>query len=220
MNFFWKACRKIGVLPNTPIRFGDAQAEAAANPYTFYAPSSRSLSQIKAGDRVKVWFEYDKKPWHDYSGERMWVSTLSRNDENFVGVLESSPLDIIGLSPGSHLEFESKNIVSREVVDPEGDPTSRYSFGCIVSASVLDGKKPVGELVREESVDATDSGWLIIGLGESIHELHQHKKLEQVSCGAVLKMDDSWLVHFNAPVGSHFLRNAPDENFRCIEAHE
>jgi len=216
-RWWWRIAERLNLLPKTSFWFGDAQAHSRKFPYTFFAPSQTALDAISVGELVMVWFEYDRKPWHLYSGERMWVKITARDQDEFCGTVENVPLDIVGLAVRDMVEFRSENILSRDVADPEGDPTEKYLPQCLCSKAILDGK-PVHYLSRSNPLESKpdqefpDSGWQFLADGEYASEIGLDG-VRTVSLGAVSRRDDRWLHLIDAEPGCQFEWNASKQNF-------
>lgn len=200
-----------------PVRLSSAKESAAAAPYTFLIPHDVETAALRAGDLVKLRFEWDA-PIEKYEAERMWVIVRSVGPDMIAGDLDNNPYEKGKMEAGERVLFHRDNILSIQWADPPPDidmpPSREYWDRCFVEDCVLDGTEPVGFLYREEPLPKDegekfpDSGWRIRGRqGIATKEEMDARTYSFVALGAVLNMDDSWLHLIDSPVGAGFLRN-------------
>ena len=74
----------------------------------------------------------------------------------------------------------------------------------------------VGYLYREEPDEERDSGWRITSNTESDEYMDDSNNVADVSLGAVLSRDDSFIDLLDQPTGSAFIRDAQSEAFSRV----
>jgi hypothetical protein len=185
-------------------------------PYTYFLPHPDQIVSLRAGDMVKLLFEYDGEV-EEYGGERMWVSVDRINGSEFEGELLSEPCES-HIAKGERVTFRAEDILDYRYADDRPEPivasSREFWERCLVDECVLYEGVPVEYIYREEpDMDEEgdkypDSGWRIRGrAGEATDEELEASKPKYVALGAVLNRDDSWLQLIDAPVGSAFMRN-------------
>ncbi|MBO9428114.1 hypothetical protein [Sulfitobacter sp. R18_1] len=97
-------------MTDIPDNLIDGQARAALHPETFEIPSLREISEIKAGDHVKIGLLHD-----DDSGERFWVK-ISRtpgtgDDTVFEAVIDQDLASFPEYPDQSSIRFRCRHIL-------------------------------------------------------------------------------------------------------------
>jgi len=80
------------------------------HPESFKIPSESDISNLKKDNLVKLLFAFDGD--NIISFERMWVKIVEINEGGFVGVLETSPIEVKRLEPIARIEFRKDHIAS------------------------------------------------------------------------------------------------------------
>jgi uncharacterized protein YegJ (DUF2314 family) len=90
---------------------GGRQRAQPGKPDSFDIPPAERRQQLARGEVVKLAFEGVQ------GGERMWVEMTDADHPQFAGVLESSPVCITGLAPGSLIRFDARHII--DIYEPD-----------------------------------------------------------------------------------------------------
>lgn len=198
----------------------DAAVIAAANPYTFYKPSSEAIALLRVGNLVKLIFAFESDDPKSPSAERMWV-LIERVDSNrFFGKLDNDPRYIEDLKCGDNVEFEDRHVIQTDIDDPIPDPTKPYRPRCFVSHRVLNEGVRVGYLYRESPDSDNDSGWRMMAGDEPDEYLGDSDNLSFVSLGAVLRVDSSIVGLLDTPAPCAFTRMGDSDRFEAAEPPE
>jgi len=171
-------------------RLRDAQVIADRYPYTFWKPSVQLVALLKPGDGVKLIFDLVAPSEEEPSGERMWLEIIQRNEDSFIGRLDSQPRHIADLPRGSIVSFGPAHIIDSSLDDPVPDSTLKWQPRCVVTNRIIKHGEKVGFLFREASDRPRDSGWRFSCGTESQDYMDDAKNLRVVSLGAVLRVDD------------------------------
>ncbi|GGH61560.1 hypothetical protein HNQ91_001092 [Filimonas zeae] len=131
----------------------DVTASARLNPRHFLMPSNEELNNLKAGDKVRLFFVFNFETEDGCRAERMWIELSEINGTQFTGYLTNKPLYIKDLSAGDLITFERKHIAS--VLLPHWPDATKKA---IITQRALE-MRAVNWLVREEPFNETDSGW-------------------------------------------------------------
>jgi len=126
-------------------RRDDAAVKAAANPFTFYKPSSDAIALLRVGKLVKLIFAFESNDPQAPRAERMWVRIERIEADRYVGTLDNDPRYIEDLKCGDEVEFEVRHIIQTDIDDPLPDPTEPYRRRCFVSHRVLHEGARVGD---------------------------------------------------------------------------
>lgn len=192
----------------------DAQRIADEFPYTFYKPSSEVVSQLKAGNQVKLIFEFESDDPEAPRAERMWVEIIEVSDGRFSGCLDNDPAYIQDLKYKDPIEFSECHIVDTDLDDPVPSITGKYIKRCLATHNILYEGRLVGYLYREEADYDDDSGWRFTAGDETDEYMEDANNSSYVSLGAVLCEDDSIVSLLEREVGAAFVR---DEQGNFIE---
>ncbi|MEQ1519239.1 MAG: DUF2185 domain-containing protein [Usitatibacteraceae bacterium] len=196
----------------------DPRPIATAVPYTFFLPNTDELAALASGDLVQLMFEHVPSG-HKWGVERMWVTVNTLDAKGLTGTLVNNPLEpTASVRAGDLIRFARYNVIGVNWANPEvaPPPTVRREYWerCLVDDCVLDGTEPVEFIYREApSMDEggnkyPDSGWRIRGrMGDATNEEANARKPQDVSIGAVLNRDDSWLHLIDTPVGVRLMRD-------------
>jgi hypothetical protein len=198
----------------------DASIIAAANPYTFYKPSSQAIALLRAGNAVKLIFAFESENARAPRAERMWVRIERVEAGRYAGKLENDPRYIKDLKYGDIVEFEARHVIQMDIDDPVPDPTKPYWPRCYVSHRVLNDGVRVGYLYRESPDRDNDSGWRMMAGDESDEYINDSDSLSFVSLGAVLRKDASFVGLLETPAPCAFIRSDDDEQFKAIDPPE
>lgn len=187
----------------------DATAIAEDAPYTFYIPSQSIIDQLEVGNLVKLIFIFESHEPEMPLAERMWVKITARNGSQFIGELNNLPLHIGVLSWGYEIAFQAKHIINSDVENEEENLVDKYTHRCLVTNEILQNKRKVKYLYREESLDErqpgiVDSGWRIMAGDEDQDYTNDPANAQFVSLGVVLNIDDTIIPVLDKPVGSAF----------------
>lgn len=191
----------------------DAATIAAANPYTFYRPSTEAIALLRPGDLVKLIFMFESQNPEAPRAERMWVRITHLEENRFRGELDNDPLYIGDLKYGDPVEFEARHVIQASVDDPRPDPTAPYWPRCFVTHRVLRNAAPAGYLYREPPEHEDDSGWRITAGDETDDYMDNASNSAYVSLGAVLSKDDSFRDLLATPPPCAFVRNSETGRF-------
>jgi hypothetical protein len=107
----------------------DAAAIGAANPFTFYKPSSEAIALLRAGNLVKLIFAFESNDPQAPRAERMWVRIERIEADRYVGTLDNDPRYIEDLKCGDEVKFEARHVIQTDIGDPVPDPTSPIGEG-------------------------------------------------------------------------------------------
>jgi hypothetical protein len=201
-------------------RLDDAALIAAANPYTFYKPSSEAIALLRAGNAVKLIFAFESKDPKVLRAERMWVRIERVESGRFVGKLDNDPRYIEALKCGDDVEFEARHVIQTDIDDPVPDPTKPYWPRCYVSHRVLNDGVRVGYLYREVPDGDNDSGWRMMAGDESDEYINDSANLSFVSLGAVLREDASIVELLETPAPCAFVRSDDGKKFKATDPPE
>jgi len=191
----------------------DADPIAAKNPYTFYKPSRELIGRVRAGETVKLIFNFETTDPEAPSAERMWVIVEEVcSDGAFRGRLDNEPRYIADLKIGDQIQFKPCHIINTEH-DDASNLVERYIKRCFVTNRVLRDGQRVGYLYREDPDEEKDSGWRLTANDESEEYMESSDNLAYVSLGAVLSKDDSFRHLLESPVGSAFVRDEASGEF-------
>ena len=198
----------------------DAAVIAAANPFTFYKPSSEAIALLRPGNLAKLIFVFESKDPKVPRAERMWVRIERVEADRYIGELDNDPRYIQDLKCGDAVEFEARHVIQTDIDDPIPDPTKPYWPRCYVSHRVLKDGVRVGYLYRESPDGENDSGWRMMVGDESDEYITDADNLSFVSLGAVLREDASivGLLETSAPCA--FIRSDDDDQFKPIDPPE
>ncbi|ALJ14809.1 immunity protein Imm33 domain-containing protein [Sphingopyxis macrogoltabida] len=198
----------------------DPRPVAENAPYTFELPSENELLAVAPGDLVKLMFR--SIPAGQWEVERMWVIVTAADGAHLAGTLDNHPGDMPQLKAGDRVSFERRHIIdimwddNRTVPPPPAPERRDYWDRCFVDNAILDGRRKVEFLYREEPDPPrdddkfSDSGWRIESDPPDMFDIESgNAPFSYVALGAVLNRDDSWLHLIDAPVGSAFERD-PD----------
>ncbi|KGB53032.1 hypothetical protein FG91_02962 [Sphingopyxis sp. LC81] len=196
----------------------DPRPIAAGSPYTFELPSENELLAVAPGDLVKLLFR--SIPAGEWETERMWVIVTDADGANMAGTLDNEPSDMPQLKAGDRINFCRDHIIDiiwddDRVTPPPPSPRSRdYWDRCFVDNAILDGRRKVEFLYREEPEPPRegdkfpDSGWRIESDPPELSDIESSSPpFSYVALGAVLNRDDSWLHLIDEPVGNAFERD-------------
>lgn len=202
----------------------DPRPIAASSPYTFDLPSENELLAVAPGDLVKLLFR--SIPAGEWETERMWVIVTDTDDANLTGTLDNEPADMPQLKAGDRISFDRGRIIDimwdedRATPPPPPVDSRDYWDRCFVDNAILDGRKKVEFLYREEPDPPRegdkfpDSGWRIESDPPELSDFESdNPPFSYVALGAVLNRDDSWLHLIDAPVGSAFERDPATGQF-------
>jgi len=201
-------------------RLDDAAATAAANPFTFYKPSSEAIERLRAGNLVKLIFVFESNNPQAPRAERMWVCIERIEADRYVGRLDNEPRYIEDLKGGDEVEFEVRHIIQTDIDDPLPDPTGPYRRRCFVSHRVLYDGARVGYLYRESPESENDSGWRMTAGDESDEYINDADNLSFVSLGAVLREDASIIGLLETPAPCAFVRSDDGRGFEAVDPPE
>jgi hypothetical protein len=193
----------------------DAAVIAAANPYTFYKPSSEAISLLRPGNLVKLIFAFQSDDPKVPRAERMWVQIERVERGLFAGKLDNDPRYIQDLKCGDDVEFEARHVIQTDIDDPVPDPTKPYWPRCFVSHRVINDGVRVGYLYREVTDAENDSGWRVMAGDESDEYIDNSDNLSFVSLGAVLRVDASIVGMLETPAPCAFVRSGEDDRFEA-----
>lgn len=190
--------------------------------YTFYVPSQPVIDALKLGDLARIIFVFHSDDPNAPRAERMWVEIKSRSKDSFTGYLTNQPLYIKDLNMGDIIEFESKHIIDTNLEMEEDDLIEKYINRCLISKEVIDGKKKVKYLYREESLGDQrkgiyDSGWRIFSGEETQEYVDNPSNIAVVSLGAILNIDESIIECLDAVIGSEFEWSETENMFNLIK---
>lgn len=206
--------------PAPPYDLIDPRPIAKSAPYTFFLPGPAEMDAIRAGDIVKLIFEYPHET-EKWGAERMWVIVDEVHANYMLGTLDNQPDEpTTKLKCGTVVRFARHHIIDIDWANPETAPPAsvypndrqEYWARCIVDECVLDGDVQVEFIYREEpgpqkEAEYPDSGWRIRGRqGNASDEDMDARKRQYVALAAVLNKDDSWLYLIDSPVGTALLR--------------
>ena len=195
-------------------RLEDARGIAEANPYTFHKPSPEAIAVLVPGERAKLIFQFDGEQPDDPAGERMWVEIEHIENGVFAGRLANQPLHIKDLAQGDPVRFEACHIIGVSVPDPVTSLAERYAARCLISRHAYADGAGVGFMYREAPAGDDDSGWSFMSGEEDEDYLADPKNVYQVSLGAVLAQDDSFVDLLDREPEVAFERNG---NGRFVE---
>ncbi|MBF5057291.1 hypothetical protein Y5W_02585 [Alcanivorax sp. 521-1] len=195
-------------------RLEDARGIADANPYTFYKPSPEAIAALVPGERAKLIFLFDGEQPDAPGGERMWVEIEAVEDGVFQGRLANQPLHIEALTVGDPVRFEACHIIGVSVVDPVPSLADRYAPRCLISRRAYVDGAGVGFMYREAPAGDDDSGWSFMSGDEDEVYLADPKNVYNVTLGAVLARDDSFVTLLDREPEVAFERNG---NGRFVE---
>lgn len=200
-------------------RFGgwtidDPRPTAANARYTYYLPSDLLLAAIAPGDSVKAVFRPSPAN-RRYDAERMWVTVKAVGPAAVSGVLDSTPLDMPQLQPGTPVTVPRTHVIDIDWAEgheaPQEPPRRWYWERCMVDDCVANGRSHADYLYREEpdltreGDEEPDSGWRIRGTQEAIDEdAANGRKPIYIALGKVLNEDDRWLDLTDEPIGEAF----------------
>ena len=147
----------------------DVEAQAKANPDTFFIPVLEDRMGQKIEDLVRLHFVLTDPGPDDPRAERMWVEIFEKQDggKRYKGYLTNMPYAIQSLSPGDVIEFEPKHIA--QVIYKKDHPKWIDSAGkrAFVSEMCFVGDFTVRFMYREEPDNEEDSGWRMMNGQES-----------------------------------------------------
>jgi hypothetical protein len=135
----------------------DASIIAAANPYTFYKPSSQAIALLRAGNAVKLIFAFESENARAPRAERMWVRIERVEAGRYAGKLENDPRYIKDLKYGDLVEFEARHVIRWTSMIPfpiprsriGRDAMSRTGFSTTAFAlATFTGNRPTGTTIR------------------------------------------------------------------------
>jgi len=78
------------------------------NPRTFHIPSKVERDTLKTGDIVKLIFLFDDE---GSMPERMWVKIISKDENQYKGILDNDPYTTKTIKAGDDVIFGSENII-------------------------------------------------------------------------------------------------------------
>jgi hypothetical protein len=191
----------------------DASRRAEQNRYTFYKPGPAEISQIKAGELVKLIFHFESDHPDAPDAERMWVIVDAIDGAGgFTGRLDNTPRWIKDLHPGDLITFRDVHIINTEH-DDHDNIVNRYLPRCFVTKRILVDRQRVGYLYRETPDNEKDSGWRIMAGDESQEYMDDATNTSFVSLGAVLSCDDSIITLLDSPAGVAYERPPGSNEF-------
>lgn len=95
----------------------DARQLAETFPGSFWRPDATALAQVRAGDLVKVVFEFSAQEGDSASAERMWIVVEDRfADGRLVGRLDNDPFMFENLVAGAPIGFHLDNVIDIDSV--------------------------------------------------------------------------------------------------------
>jgi hypothetical protein len=187
-------------------------------------PSAEQLTAIAPGDLVKLIFR-SIPPSDNWGAERMWLTVTSVDGHHLEGRLESTPDDMPSLHKGDLVQFERGYVATivfnqqeSRVIPP--DIGREYWERCMVDECVLYDGVPVWYVYREtpdldqDGDEYPDSGWRIRGDPRGSDEQVHERKAAYVALGAVLNRDDTFLHLIDEPVGSAFIRDFNNNEYK------
>lgn len=189
----------------------DAQKIADEFPYTFYKPSSKVVSQLKAGNQAKLIFQFESDDPEAPRAERMWVEITAVEDGEFSGYLDNDPAFIKDLKHKDSVVFRECHIIDTDLDDPVPSITEKYIARCFVTNNILYEGRQVGYLYREQPDHEDDSGWRFTAGDETDEYMDDSNNASYVSLGAVLRQDDSILSLLDREAGVAFVRDDKGE---------
>lgn len=188
------------------------------SPYTFYKPSKEVIDSLEVEDLVKLIF-FVESDEDGYSGERMWVEIIERNSNHFVGKLENEPYRLKDLNSGQLIHFRTEHICETEYEDEESIQLDYYLDTLItVNIDVFD-KNEFNFLLRDQSNDDNDSGWVVLSGYEEDEFSNNPDNFQIVALGVILNIDDSILSFINEPPLCAYERNKNGQ-FEKIEDYD
>jgi uncharacterized protein YegJ (DUF2314 family) len=78
-----------------------------ANPKTFYIPSRKERESLKEGDIVKLMFTFQEEG----TTERMWVQVVSKDGNQYKGLLDNDPATTQSIKAGDEVIFSPEHII-------------------------------------------------------------------------------------------------------------
>jgi len=91
----------------------------------FAIPTEQERRTLVTGDHVQLLFLFaDKEPDGSLiaQGERIWVAVVAVEGDEYVGVLQSSPLTLSVLSEGDRVRFAAEHVARLLVPSSDGAP--------------------------------------------------------------------------------------------------
>jgi hypothetical protein len=131
----------------------DVTQSAGENPRHFPVPAAEEISNLKPGDKVRLFFVLTFETEDGCRAERMWIELTETNGTQFTGLLTNQPVYIKDLAAGDSITFEGKHIAS--VLLPHWPDAAKKA---IITQRALEAQE-INWLVREEPYNDTDSGW-------------------------------------------------------------
>ncbi len=183
----------------------DAEALAREHKYTFFKPSSETISKVQVGENVKLIFRFKSEMADAPEAERMWVIVNKMNpDGSYVGSLDNEPYWIKDLKAGDEVAFQARHIISTKHSEPD-NIVDRFSKRCFATQRILKDGAAVGYLYRETPDDEDDSGWRLTANDESQEYMDEKSNIQYVSLGRVLSSTDAFIHLLGSEVGAAFV---------------
>lgn len=93
-----------------------------------------------------------------------------------------------------------------------------FNIGAIIiSNKILEDKKNIMWMYRDEPIDLVDSGWRVFSGTEEEDYLNEPSNFKTISTEQLILIDDSLKINLLAPVGSSFERDDRTLEWRPVE---
>ena len=140
---------------------GNAEAQHAVHPRSFFIPTREKREALEPGEDARLGFYRHEVGPDEPDAERMWVEISRRDGDQYVGTLTNEPLYIKDLQPGDEVRFGPEHVLA--IDDPRWYPYTDIK-AVVAVRLVEDDRLEPGWIVHEAPMNDADSGWeLFVG---------------------------------------------------------